>query len=136
MFDGVGALVLAAGKGTRMHSEVPKVLRTILGEPMLAYVLQALSPLCRGPDPRGGGTRRRVRAPDVPGHGRRLRGAGRAARHRARPADGLAVLEAAGYDYVLVVNGDVPLLTTDILAGFVAEALSDRADVGLRLHRA
>jgi bifunctional N-acetylglucosamine-1-phosphate-uridyltransferase/glucosamine-1-phosphate-acetyltransferase GlmU-like protein len=46
------------------------------------------------------------------------------------------VLEAAGYDYVLVVNGDVPLLTTDILAGFVAEALSDRADVGLRLHRA
>ncbi len=129
MFDGVGALVLAAGKGTRMHSEVPKVLRTILGEPMLAYVLQALSPLCRGRTHvvvgHGGGSVRRM-FPDMADdfvEQAEQRGTGHALR-TAWP-----VLEAAGYDYVLVVNGDVPLLTTDILAGFVAEALSDRADV-------
>ena len=38
------ALVLAAGKGTRMHSGLPKVLQNVLGEPMLRYVLDALTP--------------------------------------------------------------------------------------------
>ncbi|TAM90001.1 bifunctional UDP-N-acetylglucosamine diphosphorylase/glucosamine-1-phosphate N-acetyltransferase GlmU, partial [bacterium] len=36
------ALVLAAGKGTRMKSALPKVLHPICGEPMLAHVLRAL----------------------------------------------------------------------------------------------
>lgn len=39
------AIVLAAGKGTRLHSEeydLPKVLRTALGKPLLGYVLEAL----------------------------------------------------------------------------------------------
>ena len=40
------ALVLAAGKGTRLHTEgvdLPKVLRQAAGRPLLAYVLDALS---------------------------------------------------------------------------------------------
>ncbi|WP_456433946.1 bifunctional UDP-N-acetylglucosamine diphosphorylase/glucosamine-1-phosphate N-acetyltransferase GlmU [Thermosulfuriphilus sp.] len=41
----LAALVLAAGKGTRMKSQRPKVLHEILGRPMLAYVLEALKPL-------------------------------------------------------------------------------------------
>lgn len=36
------AIVLAAGKGTRMKTRVPKVLHEICGRPMLWYVLQAL----------------------------------------------------------------------------------------------
>ncbi len=36
------AVVLAAGKGTRMKSELPKVLCEILGRPMIHYVLDAL----------------------------------------------------------------------------------------------
>ena len=39
------ALILAAGKGTRMHSDRPKVLQTLLGEPMLACVIEALRPV-------------------------------------------------------------------------------------------
>ncbi len=39
----LGALILAAGKGTRMYSEKPKVLQTILGEPMLSYVYKAIN---------------------------------------------------------------------------------------------
>ena len=36
------AIVLAAGKGTRMKSELPKVLIEVLGRPMIHYVLDAL----------------------------------------------------------------------------------------------
>ena len=36
-------VVLAAGKGTRMKSELPKVLHRVLGKPILAYALDTLS---------------------------------------------------------------------------------------------
>lgn len=36
------AVVLAAGKGTRMRSELPKILHPILDEPMLFHLLRAL----------------------------------------------------------------------------------------------
>jgi len=36
------AIVMAAGKGTRMKSELPKVLFQVCGRPMLFYVLDAL----------------------------------------------------------------------------------------------
>ena len=41
MKEGLAAVVLAAGKGTRMKSAVPKVLHPICGRPMLQYPLQA-----------------------------------------------------------------------------------------------
>ncbi len=40
-------VILAAGKGTRMHSDLPKVLHTLAGRPLLAHVIErarALSP--------------------------------------------------------------------------------------------
>jgi UDP-N-acetylmuramoyl-L-alanyl-D-glutamate--2,6-diaminopimelate ligase len=39
---GICAVVLAAGKGTRMHSNIPKVLHEICGRPMIAYSLENL----------------------------------------------------------------------------------------------
>lgn len=35
------AVILAAGKGTRMKSEKPKVLHTLMGKPMVSYVIEA-----------------------------------------------------------------------------------------------
>lgn len=38
----VRAVVLAAGKGKRMHSDLPKVLHPLCGQPLLTYVLDTL----------------------------------------------------------------------------------------------
>jgi bifunctional UDP-N-acetylglucosamine pyrophosphorylase/glucosamine-1-phosphate N-acetyltransferase len=39
----LGYIILAAGKGTRMHSDMPKVLQHVLGKPLLGYVYDALT---------------------------------------------------------------------------------------------
>ena len=41
MADKVTAIVLAAGKGSRMNSDIPKQYLTLLGKPVLFYSLQA-----------------------------------------------------------------------------------------------
>ena len=41
----IAAIVLAAGKGTRMKSALPKVLHNIAGQPMVRHVLDAVEPL-------------------------------------------------------------------------------------------
>src|SRR5690554_4337428 len=41
----VDIVVLAAGKGTRMYSDTPKVLHPIAGKPMLEHVLDAAGKL-------------------------------------------------------------------------------------------
>ena len=38
-------VVLAAGEGTRMRSQTPKVLHSLLGRPLLGHVLHAVAPL-------------------------------------------------------------------------------------------
>ena len=39
----LGYLILAAGKGTRMHSDLPKVLQHVMHKPMLGYVFDSLN---------------------------------------------------------------------------------------------
>jgi UDP-N-acetylglucosamine diphosphorylase/glucosamine-1-phosphate N-acetyltransferase len=41
----LAVIILAAGKGTRMKSDLPKVFHEILGEPMLTYVLKTVEKL-------------------------------------------------------------------------------------------
>lgn len=40
--DQTAAIILAAGKGSRMHSDIPKVLHDICGRPMISYSLENL----------------------------------------------------------------------------------------------
>ncbi|GFK95218.1 Bifunctional protein GlmU [Fundidesulfovibrio magnetotacticus] len=129
MKEKVSALVLAAGKGTRMYSEDPKVLRTLLGEPMLGFVLGGLEPVF--------GERVRV----VVGFGaEKVRKAypgydGRFVLQEQQLGTGHALqcawsaILASGEDYVLVVNGDVPLASGQDLAAFVEDGLSAGVDL-------
>jgi len=125
----VGALVLAAGKGTRMYSDDPKVLRILLGEPMLAYVLDSLSPLfgerthvvvgfgadkVRAAFPAHGG--RFVEQPEQLGTGHALQCA-------------WGAIKDAGYEYLLVLNGDVPLLNSGDIAACGAAVTEAGADL-------
>ncbi len=43
--DDLYPLILAAGKGVRMRSDIPKVLHPLLGKPMLCYVIEAVRAL-------------------------------------------------------------------------------------------
>ena len=124
MIQSTCALILAAGKGTRMHSKKPKVLQTILGEPLLAHVAAALRPLF------GeavwaviGHEAQMVRdvfaGENIPLHfveQTEQLGTG----HALKVA--LPELQAAGMERILVVNGDTPLISAAELAGFIGAA--------------
>jgi bifunctional UDP-N-acetylglucosamine pyrophosphorylase/glucosamine-1-phosphate N-acetyltransferase len=126
----ISAVILAAGKGTRMKSELPKPLHAVRGLPLLAWVVHALDLV--GPK----------QVAIVVGHGRSQviaaldahferpflfaeqksqRGTGDAA------AVGLAELDLhdGGYDHVLVLPGDTPLLTAETVAALVEQHRAD-----------
>ena len=118
------ALVLAAGKGTRMRSEVPKVLHSLLGEPMLWYVDQSLKKYF---DPQDifyvlgykshliEQTLNFVRENKI--YQKEQLGTG----HALQCA--YDHLIKRGYEWVLVVNGDVPLLDMDKIWPMIDRAL-------------
>lgn len=114
------AVVLAAGRGTRMRSSLPKVLHPVAGRPMLALVCDALrSAGCTRivvvtaslDDEVARAARVDLPAVTVAPQGEPL-GTGHAT---------LAARAAAGdASRVLVVNGDLPLLTAGSLADLIA----------------
>ncbi len=118
----LAVVVLAAGQGTRMRSDLPKVLHKIAGEPMLRHVLAAVESLTPnrvvvvvGPDMDAVSL---VAAPHVTTIQAERLGTGHAARC-AVPH----LVDFAGLDCdtdVLVVFGDTPLLTGETLQRLLA----------------
>ena len=105
------ALVLAAGKGTRMCSSLPKVLQPILGEYMLFYVLEAIAAVCEQHNTyivighEAEQIKKNILSKDITfiEQGEQL-GTG----HALYVA--WEQLQHQSVDHLLVVNGDVPLL--------------------------
>ncbi len=115
------ALVLAAGKGTRMHSNKPKVLQSILGDPMLAYVIRALRPIFGDNIWTVIGHQAEMVQRAFVGEGMRY------VFQKEQKGTGHALMQAMPelvknkVDYVLVINGDAPLISTETLQMFLDE---------------
>ncbi|MGI5939877.1 MAG: bifunctional N-acetylglucosamine-1-phosphate uridyltransferase/glucosamine-1-phosphate acetyltransferase [Thermoleophilia bacterium] len=110
-------VVLAAGQGKRMKSELPKVLHQVCGRPMLLHVLAATRTVAA------------LRTVVVLGHGYEqvlpyLPADCVVARQEDQRGTGHAVLAAAEHILegdVLVLPGDTPLVTAEALEALVRE---------------
>ncbi|MBV9376424.1 MAG: bifunctional UDP-N-acetylglucosamine diphosphorylase/glucosamine-1-phosphate N-acetyltransferase GlmU [Alphaproteobacteria bacterium] len=118
------AVVLAAGSGTRMKSTLPKVMHPIAGRPMIAYPLDALTPLTPAAmivvvGPRMSEVARVVAPVETVVQDPAL-GTGHAVRQATRALNGRLAPHGAIED-VLVLYGDTPFLATETLSRLVTE---------------
>jgi bifunctional UDP-N-acetylglucosamine pyrophosphorylase/glucosamine-1-phosphate N-acetyltransferase len=118
-------VVLAAGQGKRMYSDLPKVLHPLAGKPLLRHVLETASGLGAG----GlcvvighGGDQVRARIGDAPG----LQWALQAQQLGTGHAVMQALPHLSGAGAVLVLYGDVPLIAAATLRELVAAAGPNR----------
>jgi bifunctional UDP-N-acetylglucosamine pyrophosphorylase/glucosamine-1-phosphate N-acetyltransferase len=118
------ALIMAAGHGTRMRSETPKVLHAVCGRPMLDWVVDAS---------RGAGVERVV-VVTRPGSGvaERVGEGVEVAEQREGEGTGSAVDSAMELlkdeDTILLLSGDHPLITSDLLAQLMRAHENEGAD--------
>jgi len=126
----LAALVLAAGKGTRMYSEKPKVLHELLGEPMLGYVFTVLDRVFgrnvwtvvghKADDVRKAFPQR---DPNSWVLQTEQRGTGHAVQCAWRQ------LMSAGMERLAVINGDTPLIPEESLRSFLDRSVQEDADL-------
>ena len=106
-------VILAAGKGTRMKSKLPKVLHKAAGKTMVQHVLDAA---------KAAGAKRSIVVTGFGGDAVRVAVGGQAefAEQKEQLGTGHAVMQTAGLlqnetGTVMVLCGDTPLLTGDLL---------------------
>jgi bifunctional UDP-N-acetylglucosamine pyrophosphorylase / glucosamine-1-phosphate N-acetyltransferase len=119
-------VILAAGQGTRMRSRVPKVLHDLCGRPMIAWSVTAALEA-------GAGKVVVVDGPDRPLNGELPDGVELAIQPEANGTGGavLAAVDHVGDEAVLVLNGDVPLVTADLLRGLLDAHVTGRVQATL-----
>ena len=117
----VSVVILAAGQGKRMNSDLPKVLQPLAGRPLLAHVLDAASGLEAEATlvvyGHGG-----QQVPDAFRDRADLEWVQQAEQHGTGHAVAQAMPRIPDDHLVLVLYGDVPLIQPGTLAKLVAEA--------------
>ena len=127
----VKSIILAAGKGTRMKSEMPKVLHSIFNKPLLGYVIDAVNGIgCVDESFIIVGHE----AEKVEDYVNKNYERAKCILQSPQLGTGDAVNKAApyinGFDgYVIVVCGDTPLITADTLRNFIEFHDNNSADL-------
>ncbi|MGC1451625.1 MAG: bifunctional UDP-N-acetylglucosamine diphosphorylase/glucosamine-1-phosphate N-acetyltransferase GlmU [Candidatus Sulfotelmatobacter sp.] len=110
----VAVAIMAAGKGTRLKSQLPKVLHEVGGKPLLEHVIRAAVRIVPAKDVYAivGHEAERVRAAmEHTGVQFVLQAEQRGTGHAL-----LVAREAlAGYDHVIVLSGDAPMITPETI---------------------
>lgn len=122
-------IILAAGRGTRMYSSIPKVLHELAGKPMVTRVVEAamrLSPECIHVVVGHEAHQVQTALSSLPVHW---------VHQREQLGTGHAVLEAFSYvkpgNLVLVLSADVPLIQSDVLDQLVKRVALSNASLSL-----
>lgn len=113
------AIILAAGKGTRMKGETPKVMRKLLGEPMLGWVISALAPIFGDQMLAVFGHKANLVKKAFPYVDSVRQAPQLGTGHALQTA--ISALSDKWQNY-LVINGDAPLVTTPIIERFLQES--------------
>jgi bifunctional UDP-N-acetylglucosamine pyrophosphorylase/glucosamine-1-phosphate N-acetyltransferase len=146
--ESIAAIVLAAGKGTRMKSQLPKVLHTLCGTPMIGHVIRSLE---------GAGIRKKcvVVGGDVErlqsylqafpplsfalqrdrlGTGEAVACAGFALQNTQVPAYASGTLlsgEMLSCTHVLICAGDTPAIDASVIREFLNYCRDEKADLAV-----
>jgi len=114
------AIVLGAGKGTRMNSDLAKVLHPVAGRPMLLWVLDALDSVAPAQTVVVVGHQAdAVRAVLPPGVTSALQAEQLGTGHAT--IAGLTEMDVGPDDDVIVMPGDMPLVSGSTLAGMLEQ---------------
>jgi bifunctional UDP-N-acetylglucosamine pyrophosphorylase/glucosamine-1-phosphate N-acetyltransferase len=107
-------VIMAAGKGTRLKSNLPKVLHEIGGKPLLAHVIAAASQVVAPADIYAviGHQAERVKAAMA---ATGIQFVEQAQQLGTGHAIQCAQSAIAGYEHILVLSGDVPLIQPEII---------------------
>ncbi|HPS93210.1 MAG TPA: NTP transferase domain-containing protein [Deltaproteobacteria bacterium] len=128
------SIILAAGKGTRLKSSLPKVMHEILGYPLIFYPLSLVGDISRTTIVVVGHGRETVTAylgsfPVTTVVQEPQLGTGHAillARHALTETDA---------EHILILPGDMPLIRENSLKGLMDAYFTSRADVGVLTAR-
>ncbi|MDR3391468.1 MAG: bifunctional UDP-N-acetylglucosamine diphosphorylase/glucosamine-1-phosphate N-acetyltransferase GlmU [Sulfuriferula sp.] len=124
MISPFNVVILAAGRGTRMMSDLPKVLHPLAGRPMLAHLLdtaRSLDPLQICVVYGYGGEQ----VPQAIG-GTDITWVLQAEQHGTGHAVQQVLPYLAGSGVTLILYGDVPLTTADTMRALTAVAVQDK----------
>ena len=114
------AIVLAAGEGTRMKSQIPKVLHPIAGKTIIAHVLDQVKELKAKEVRVVVGHARELVEPEVKAVAPVATTVFQSERNGTGHAVQLALADLKATGTVLILAGDTPLLRSETLAEFIA----------------
>jgi bifunctional UDP-N-acetylglucosamine pyrophosphorylase/glucosamine-1-phosphate N-acetyltransferase len=126
----IAVAIMAAGKGTRLKSQIPKVLHEVGGKPLLEHVIRAATRVVPAQDVFAiiGFEAERVRAA-VQHTG--VKGVVQAEQRGTGHALMVAREALAGYDHVIVLSGDTPMITVSTIESLRDFHLKQRAAMTL-----